>query len=84
MKYVTASDARKNWFTLLDEAAGGEVIAIERNGRTLMLTAQKKKAAVPDYAGLISFPDAEAADTWTWDWKGPGRLIPKAGRKPGR
>ena len=32
MKRVTASDARKNWFRLLDEAAAGEVVVIERAG----------------------------------------------------
>jgi antitoxin (DNA-binding transcriptional repressor) of toxin-antitoxin stability system len=30
MKQVTASEARKNWFRLLDEALDGEVIAVQR------------------------------------------------------
>ena len=37
MKNVTASEARKNWFRLLDEALDGEVIAVQRKGRRLVL-----------------------------------------------
>src|SRR5712692_644724 len=84
MKHVSASDARKSWFKLLDEAAHGEVIAIERNGRKLVLKAQAGKRPVPSYKGLISFPDADDADTWGWEWKGPGWLVPKTVRKSGR
>ena len=81
MKHVSASEARKNWFKLLDEAAQGEVIGIQRSGRTVVLRAHHKKRAVPSYAGLVSFPDADEADTWGWAWTGPGRLVPKARRK---
>jgi hypothetical protein len=37
MKKVTASEARRQWFRLLDEAAQGEVIVVQRNGRRLVL-----------------------------------------------
>ena len=37
MKKVTASEARKRWFRLLDDAASGEVIVVERKGRRLVL-----------------------------------------------
>jgi hypothetical protein len=77
MKYVTASEARKNWFALLDEALKGEVIAIERKERRLILKLHEKKAAIPDYSGLIDFPDADDADRWGWEWKGPGKLVRK-------
>ena len=62
MKYVTASDARKNWFQLLDEAANGEVIAIHRDGKKLILKLNNTIAAIPDYKDIIDFPDAENAD----------------------
>ena len=77
MKYVSASEARQNWFKLLDEAANGEVIAIQRNDKKLILKLQTKKQTVPSYKGLIDFPDADEADTWGWEWKGPGKMVPK-------
>jgi hypothetical protein len=80
MKHVTASEARRNWFALLDEAAKGEVIAIQRNDKKLVLKLQTKKSAAPSYKGLIDFPDADIADTWGWEWKGPGKLVPKRRR----
>lgn len=81
MKYVTASEARKNWFQLLDDAANGEVIAIQRQGKKLVLKLDKSKAAIPDYKGLIDFADADQADAWGWEWKGRGRLVSKVERK---
>jgi len=74
MKRVTASDARKNWFRLLDEAAAGAVISIERGGRTILLQrapAQRGRETPPDYSGLISAPEAADADRWSWEWPGP-------------
>ena len=32
MKRVTASEARRNWFRLLDEIAGGEQVVITSEG----------------------------------------------------
>jgi hypothetical protein len=83
MKHVTASEARKNWFKLLDEAANGEVISIERNDKKLILKAQKRRTKVPSYKGLIG-GKVDDADTWGWDWKGPGKLISKNLPKSGR
>ena len=82
MKQVTATEARKNWFTLLDEAAKGEVIAIRRNDKKLILKLEKTKRATPDYTRSIDFPDADEADTWGWEWKGPGKLVPTKRRRP--
>jgi antitoxin (DNA-binding transcriptional repressor) of toxin-antitoxin stability system len=84
MRYVTASEARKNWFQLLDQAANGEVIAIERDGKKLVLKLERAKRRTPSYKGLIDFKDADDADTWGWEWKGPGRLVPKKTRKTKR
>jgi antitoxin (DNA-binding transcriptional repressor) of toxin-antitoxin stability system len=71
MRRVTASEARRNWFRLLDEAAAGEVIAIERGGRRILLQRDveaEESAQLPDYVDLIRAPDAETADRWTWRW----------------
>jgi hypothetical protein len=79
MKRVTASEARKNWFRLLDEAAAGEVVVIERAGRRILL--QREDAATdreerPDYAELITVPAAAEADHWTWEWDEEGGVRP--------
>ncbi len=81
MKRVTASEARKNWFRLLDEVAQGEVVCVERNGKRIVLQADEEPAeaaAVPDYRALLEVPDAASADLWGWEWAGPGQdLAPK-------
>ena len=76
MKYVTASEARKNWFTLLDEAAKGQTIAIERNGTKLVLRAEKQKKVKSAPSKLVSGEDVDNADKWGWDWDEAGRLVP--------
>ncbi|MGE0159838.1 MAG: type II toxin-antitoxin system Phd/YefM family antitoxin [Gemmatimonadales bacterium] len=78
MKRVTASDARKNWFRLLDEVAAGAVVSIERGGRTIVLQrapAPGQRGDLPDYSRLIRAPNAEDADRWGWDWREPGGPI---------
>jgi len=83
MKTVTPSQARKNWFRLLDEAAEGEVIVIERKGRRLVLQRESDKTAeIPSYQGLIEAADAARADTWSWEWS-PEGLTLKDGSKEG-
>ena len=84
MKHVSASEARKNWFTLLDEVVNGEVVAIQRNDKRVILKLQKKSPTTPTYKGLIDFPDADQADLWGWEWKGPGKLVPKTRRRSKR
>ena len=74
MKHVTPSDARKNWFRLLDEAAAGEVIVIERNNKRLLLQADKRvKSAKPKRWIQGNVDDA---DQWGWDWSPKKGLIP--------
>ncbi len=72
MKRVTASEARKNWFRILDEVAGGEVVVIERNGKAIQLTREPRAdrvREVPDYTRLLRAPGgAEHAERWGWDW----------------
>ena len=74
MKRVTASDARKNWFRLLDEVAEGEVVCIDRAGRRILIqreTPTVREAASPPYGDLIRASGADRADEWGWDWEGP-------------
>jgi antitoxin (DNA-binding transcriptional repressor) of toxin-antitoxin stability system len=87
MKQVTASEARKHWFRLLDEAAAGEVIAIERKGRRIVLRredgARVAATARPAsrYRRVLNVRDVDQADRWSWQWRGPGRdLAPRPGR----
>jgi hypothetical protein len=75
VKRVTASDARKNWFRLLDEAVKGEVIAIERNGSRLILKLDKRKKSIPDYKKWIR-GNWDNADKWGWKMTKAGRMIP--------
>jgi antitoxin (DNA-binding transcriptional repressor) of toxin-antitoxin stability system len=79
MKRMTATEARKHWFRLLDEVAEGEVVLIERDGARLVLKmADARDSSVPDYQGLIRVPDGEDADEWGWEWDGsPEGLKPR-------
>ena len=86
MKRVTASDARSDFFRLLDEVAAGEVVIIERNGRRVVLRREAGRAKdgaedIPDYSRLLQAPKADGADRWTWEWKGPGEVLARAPRK---
>lgn len=73
MKNVTPSQARKNWFRLLDEAVAGEEVVIERNGHRLVLRKEDvPQAAVPSYRGLIQAHRGDEADTWGWEWTPDG------------
>lgn len=74
MKRVTASEARRNWFRILDEVAAGAVVVIERGGRRIVIQREEEARPVkeiPDYGPLISAPEADRAEEWSWDWKGP-------------
>jgi len=80
MKTVTASEARKNWFRLLDEALDGEVIAVQRKGRRLVLrreelTDNRNAKGTRQYKRLLRVPGAEKADRWSWEWRGPERSL---------
>jgi antitoxin (DNA-binding transcriptional repressor) of toxin-antitoxin stability system len=73
MKRMTATDARKNWFRLLDEVIEGEVVLIERGGSRLVLKLvdQKEPAErIPDYRALIQVKNIDEADQWGWEWDG--------------
>lgn len=80
MKYVTASEARKDWFRLLDEVAAGEVVALERKGQRIVLRREghrARKASVPDYSRLISIKGRDSPERWTWTWSPQKGLVLK-------
>lgn len=84
MKQVSASEARRNWFRILDEVAAGQVVVVERNGRRIELRRQAARSAtatVPDYSGVLRVPDAGDADLWGWTWQGAGKARPTRRRK---
>lgn len=80
MKRVTASEARRNWFRLLDEVAAGTTVVIERGGRRIVLKREPEAGlgeGTPDYAHLIRVPEADHAHEWGWRWEGEeGELVP--------
>jgi antitoxin (DNA-binding transcriptional repressor) of toxin-antitoxin stability system len=87
MRKVTATEARKRWFRLLDEAAEGEVIVLQRRGRRLVLRreeAVKSRGAKshPDYRRLLRVPRVDEADRWSWVWSANRalRLTRRSGR----
>jgi antitoxin (DNA-binding transcriptional repressor) of toxin-antitoxin stability system len=81
MKRVTASEARRNWFRLLDEVAGGAVVMIERGGRRIVLRREEpatSDAEIPDYSSILRVADPERAHEWGWSWSGEeGELTPE-------
>lgn len=83
MKRITASEARRNWFQLLDRVAAGEVMMIERNGRRIVLRREgelEDAGPSPDYRPLIrAIADANRADEWSWEWTDRGELHPCGG-----
>jgi len=75
MGNVNATDARKHWFRLLDEALNGEVIIVQRRGRRLILRREesdknRKGSESPQYKNLLRVPNADHADRWSWEWRG--------------
>jgi hypothetical protein len=80
MKRVTASEARRRWFSLLDEVASGEVVTILRKGQRIILRRDESDAAPgqrpPDYRDVLKVREAERADSWGWGWSGE-TLVPE-------
>lgn len=73
MKSVTASEARKNWFRILDEVVAGETIAVNRKGRRVLITLEDPAAmpeggGIPDYSDVMAVSEVDRADEWGWDW----------------
>jgi antitoxin (DNA-binding transcriptional repressor) of toxin-antitoxin stability system len=79
MKQVIASEARKHWSRLLDDALRGEVIAVERKGQRVVIRkeepAQFKGVAVSTrYKKLLTVSNTDEADRWSWKWRPEHRL----------
>jgi len=86
VKKIAASEARKQWFRLLDEAARGETIVLERHGRRLVLRREETESArtakpAVDYRRLIRVPHVREADRWSWEWRGPNRPLASRGAR---
>lgn len=84
MKRVTASEARRDWFRLLDEVVAGEQVIVERKGCRIVLRRESRdeSGAAADYSDVFAVRDPESADTWGWDWDGSGlRPAKKAVRR---
>lgn len=78
MKRITASEARRNWFRLLDEVAQGAVVCIERGGRRILLQREPERAMegeLADYHALLRVPALEEADLWGWSWSEKDGLL---------
>ncbi len=78
MKNVTASEARRDWFRILDEVAGGEKVVIQRRGKRIVLTCedayQLKSGSEVDYRALIQSRNPDEADRWSWEWSEDGLI----------
>lgn len=75
MRRVTASDARKNWFRILDDVAAGDVVVVERGDRRILIQREETTVTdepVPDYTGLLSAPESGRAERWGWEWSQSG------------
>ena len=73
MKRVTVSQARKNWFRLLDEVIDGETVIMERHGARILLQLDRqmpdeRDKPAPDYSPCLRIHNVEQADQWRWDW----------------
>lgn len=70
MKSLTPTQARKNWFRLLDEVADGEVVEIRRGEKRIILRCERSESPseVPDYSDLIQGDGIDQADQWGWSW----------------
>ncbi|MBX3167681.1 MAG: hypothetical protein KF760_09725 [Candidatus Eremiobacteraeota bacterium] len=70
MKHYTSSEARTHWFKILDEVAAGETVAVDRNGRRILLCCEETAPlSIPDYHGILLVDSPDEADRWTWDWE---------------
>ncbi len=86
MRTITATEARKSWFRLLDAAVDGEVVVIDRNGVRVELRRAATEAEEgwepPDYGRVLRVAEAERADEWGWEWdaaSGELRLVDPGG-----
>jgi hypothetical protein len=78
MKSLSATEARRQWFRLLDEIVAGEVVVIERGESLVELRRRDLRRApeiAPDYSDVVRVPDLDEADRWHWEWQAPGQAL---------
>ncbi|MDP9121498.1 MAG: hypothetical protein M3O15_09050 [Acidobacteriota bacterium] len=78
MKSLSATEARKHWFRLLDEIVAGEVVVIERGGLLVELRRREVSTTpeeVPDYSDILRVPELDEVDRWHWEWQAPGQAL---------
>jgi antitoxin (DNA-binding transcriptional repressor) of toxin-antitoxin stability system len=89
MGRVTATEARRNLFQLLDQALEGKAVIIERNGRSIVLKAHPARR-VPRKHSAAAYRKAlgedatrwiDEVESWTWEWRGPGKPMKLVQRK---
>ena len=79
MRSISATEARKNFFRLLDTAVKGEPVVITRHGVALELVRSlpkkkgSRKSASLNYKQAIIGPLA-SADKWGWEWSSEQEL----------
>lgn len=75
MKRVTATEARKQWFRLLDEVAAGEEVVVIRNGVRILLSREAGQVSekAPNYRSILKVEEKDRADLWGWNWREPGQ-----------
>ena len=75
MKHFTASQARQNFSSVLDAAAKGEPVVIERRGLRFVIKAEELKPpkAAARRHSLFEFVDpALESGNWRWRWGAEG------------
>jgi len=67
MKAYRVAEARARFGDLLDEAEGGDIVIIERNGVRFNLQAEASRSPTAKSAAIIEYVDSDvAAGMWTW------------------
>jgi len=74
MVHLTASEARRQFFRLLDAAQRGERVEFERDGVRFRLTRVDTHAGAPPPARIVGADPAVLSGEWTWDFSDSGEL----------
>lgn len=77
MTRVSATEARKRLFKLLDAAERGETVVLERKGVRFRIAVEPMSEAAPREAedALIEILDPTIlSGEWTWEWEPDGAL----------
>lgn len=76
MKRVTATEARRRLFQLLDAVENGEDIVLERSGVRFRLTLDKARERAEDPGSPLIVDDPALLEgDWTWQTDEDGQLV---------